>query len=298
MSNLLYIHWNIDPVMFSLGPLSIRWYSLLFVSGFIYGWFIFRHFYRREGVDESLLDPLLYAVLIGTIVGARLGHCLFYDFGYYFGSWEGFLEVFMPWKGGLASHGGAVGVILASFWYAGKYGKKNGFDALWVMDRLVIVTAFAGACIRIGNFFNSEIYGVVTDLPWGVIFERRGETLPKHPVQLYEAITYIILGIVLVWLYNRKLDKMYCGTFLGVFFIGCFGIRSLLEFIKDSKVTDVLGVTMKEGQFLSIPFIIAGILLLIYAYRKKIPARAVPPRMEKKPKETTRYARPVNKDGK
>ena len=159
MLDLLYIHWNVDPVLFHIGPLSIRWYSLLFVSGFIFGYYIFRSFYRREGVNEAYLDPLLYAMLICVVIGARLGHCIFYDPQYYFGSTQGFLEVFQPWKGGLASHGGAIGILIGLLWYAKKYGRKEGFDFWWVADRLVIIVCFAGACIRLGNFFNSEIYG-------------------------------------------------------------------------------------------------------------------------------------------
>ena len=162
MLDFLFIHWNVDPVLFHIGPLSIRWYSLLFVSGFIFGYYIFRWFYRREGINENLLDPLLYAMLICVVIGARLGHCIFYDPQYYFGSWQGFLEVFQPWKGGLASHGGAIGIMLGLLWYANKYGKKECFDFLWLADRLVIVVCFAGACIRLGNFFNSEIYGYHT----------------------------------------------------------------------------------------------------------------------------------------
>lgn len=149
MFDILAIHWHVNPVIFSLGALQIRWYSLLFVSGFIIGWFIFKGFFKREGIDLKLLDPLLYTLLIGTIVGARLGHCCFYQPDYYFGSWQGFLEIFQPWKGGLASHGGAIALILAMWWFAHHYGRKNDFDFLWIMDRLVITVCFAGALIRL-----------------------------------------------------------------------------------------------------------------------------------------------------
>ena len=132
----------------------------------------------REKVDLRLMDPLLFTLIIATIVGARLGHCLFYQPDYYLGSWKGFWEIFMPWKGGLASHGGAIALLLAMWWYARHYGRKNGFDFLWIPDRLCIAVAFAGCMIRLGNLFNSEIYGDVTSLPWGFIFERNGETEP------------------------------------------------------------------------------------------------------------------------
>ena len=288
---LLFIDWHVSPVIFQIGSFGLRWYSLLFVSGFIIGWFIFKGFFKREGVDEKLLDPLLYTLLIGTIVGARLGHCLFYQPEYYLGSWEGFAEIFMPWKGGLASHGGAIALLLAMWWFSAHYGKKNHFDFLWIMDRLCITVAFAGCMIRLGNLFNSEIYGDVTDLPWGMIFSLRGETEPKHPTQLYEALSYFILGLILIWIYRKRLDKTYRGTFFGLFLIGCFGMRFLIEFIKEPQVEFEQSMALDMGQLLSIPFIIAGVCILIYAYKKKIPAAIVHPQTPHK--EPTHYAKPI-----
>ena len=273
MFDYLFIHWHVNPELFHIGPLSIRWYSLLFVSGFILGWYIFRYFFRREAVPEKLLDPLLYTLLIATVVGARLGHCLFYQPDYYLGSWKGFWEIFMPWKGGLASHGGAIALLLGMWWFSARYGKKNHFDFLWIMDRLVITVAFAGAFIRLGNLFNSEIYGDVTSLPWGVIFDLRGE--PKHPTQIYESLSYLILGLGLLWTYRKRLDKMYRGAFFGIFLIGCFGMRFLIEFIKEPQVGFEENMVLNMGQLLSIPFIIAGIALIAYAQVKKTPARIV-----------------------
>ena len=275
MLDLMFVHWHVDPVLFHIGSLGIRWYSLLFVSGFIIGWYIFRGFFRREGISEDLLDPLLYTLLIGTIVGARLGHCLFYQPDYYLGSWQGFWEIFMPWKGGLASHGGAIALLLAMWWYARHYGKKNDFDFLWIMDHLCITVAFAGCLIRLGNLFNSEIYGDVTSLPWGFIFDLRGETEPKHPTQLYESLSYLVLGLILVWLYKKKLDKLPRGFFFGLFLIGCFGMRFLIEFIKEPQVGFEETMTLNMGQLLSLPFIIAGIGILVMAFMRKVPARAV-----------------------
>lgn len=275
MLDLMFVHWHVDPVLFHIGSLGIRWYSLLFVSGFIIGWYIFRGFFRREGISEDLLDPLLYTLLIGTIVGARLGHCLFYQPDYYLGSWQGFWEIFMPWKGGLASHGGAIALILAMWWYARHYGKKNDFDFLWIMDHLCITVAFAGCLIRLGNLFNSEIYGDVTSLPWGFIFDLRGETEPKHPTQLYESLSYLVLGLILVWLYKKRLDKLPRGFFFGLFLIGCFGMRFLIEFIKEPQVGFEETMALNMGQLLSLPFIIAGIGILVMAFMRKVPARAV-----------------------
>ena len=292
--DLLVVNWNIDPVIFKIGAFQLRWYSLLFVSGFILGWYIMKSFFKREGIKTELLDPMLYMLLICTIVGARLGHCLFYQPDYYLGSWQGFWEIFMPWKGGLASHGGTLALILGIWWYAKKYGPKNDFDFVWVLDHLVIPVSFAACFIRLGNLFNSEIYGAPTDLPWGFVFERNGETVPCHPTQLYEAGTYLLLGLVLMWLYWKKLDKMYRGTFVGIFLIVCFGSRFLIEFIKNDQVEFEADMVLNMGQLLSIPFVLLGIGFLVYAYKKKQPARAVPPETGPRKKEETHYARPVN----
>ena len=289
MLNQLFVNWSVDPEIIGIGALSLRWYSVLFVSGFILGWYIFKWFFKREGVPVTLLDPLLYTLLIGTIVGARLGHFLFYQPDYYLGSWEGFWEIFMPWKGGLASHGGTIALIIAMVWFARHYGRKHDFDFLWILDHLAIAVCFAACLIRLGNLFNSEIYGDVTSLPWGFVFELRGETLPKHPTQLYEAFSYLILGIVLILLYKYRLPKMYRGTFIGLFFIGCFGSRFLIEFIKEPQVGFESEMALNMGQWLSIPFVLLGIGLLIYSFVKKQPAEIVHPQ---KPKQKpTGYAK-------
>lgn len=269
----LFVKWNVNPVFFHLGNIEIRWYSLLFVSGFIIGWYLFKNgFFKREKVDVRLMDPLLYTLLIATIVGARLGHCLFYQPDYYLGSWKGFFEIFMPWKGGLASHGGAIALLLAMFWYSKRYGKKNGFDFLWIMDRLCITVAFAGCMIRLGNLMNSEIYGDVTNLPWGFIFQLRGETAPKHPTQIYEALSYLILGLILISIYKHKADKVYRGFFFGAFLIGCFGMRMLIEIIKEPQVGFEENMILNMGQVLSIPFVLAGVALLVYSFIAKKPS--------------------------
>lgn len=291
MLNLLAIHWHVNPVIFSIGSLQLRWYSLLFVSGFILGWFIFKYFYKREGIPLKLLDPLLYSLLIGTIVGARLGHCIFYQPEYYFGSWSGFLEIFMPWKGGLASHGGAIALLLAMWWYSARYGKKNDFNFLWIMDRLVITVCFAGMFIRLGNLFNSEIYGDVTSLPWGVVFDLRGETLPKHPTQIYEALSYLLLGLGLLGAYKFRLPKLKRGEIFGIFLIVLFGVRFLIEFIKEPQVGFEETMALNMGQILSIPFIIAGIAILVWSLLKGKPAEAIHPVKEKQ--QPTHYAKAI-----
>ena len=291
MFEMLAIHWNVNPVIIGFGPFELRWYSLLFISGFVLGWYIFKWFFTREGVSVKLLDPLLYTLLIGTIVGARLGHCLFYQPDYYLGSWEGFWEIFMPWKGGLASHGGTLALLVAMWWFARHYGRKNNFDFLWILDHLAIAVCFAATFIRLGNLFNSEIYGDVTSMPWGFIFDLRGETEPKHPTQLYEALSYFLLGVFQILMYKYRLDKLYRGFFIGTFFIGCFGMRFLIEFIKEPQVGFEQSMTLNMGQLLSIPFVLLGIGLLVYSYIKKTPAAVVHP--EKPKAQPTHYARGV-----
>ena len=295
MFDVLAVHWHVSPILFHIGSFGLRWYSLLFVSGFILGWYIFKWFFKREGISTDLLDSLLYTLLIATIVGARLGHCLFYQPDYYLGSWKGFWEIFMPWKGGLASHGGTIALIFAMWWYAHRYGKKNDFDMLWLLDHLAIAVAFAGCFIRLGNLFNSEIYGDVTSLPWGFVFELRGETVPKHPTQLYEAGSYLLLGITLITLYWKKLDSTYRGIYLGIFFLWCFGSRFLIEFIKEPQVAFENNMALNMGQLLSIPFILAGIALIIYSFMAKRPARAVHAAPVQKKPEATHYAKPLSK---
>ncbi len=292
--SILAINWNVDPELFRIGSFAVRWYGLLFVSGFVLGYWMFTKFFERENVDKGILDPLLYTLLLGTLVGARLGHCIFYQPDYYFGSWDGFLEIFQVWKGGLASHGGTIVLFFCMMWFARKYGPKNNFDFVWILDHLCIAVAFAATFIRLGNLFNSEIYGDVTSLPWGFVFERRGEVEPKHPTQLYEALSYFLLGIFLLWLYVKKLDKVYRGTFIGIFFIVCFGMRFIIEFIKEPQVEFEETMLLDMGQILSIPFIILGIGFLVYAWKKKQPARAVR-QVPQSPKPTmTHYAKSLN----
>ena len=269
MLTLLSIHWHVNPILFHIGSLEIRWYGLLFVSGFVIGWYLFRWFFTREKLDTKLMDPLLYTLLIATIVGARLGHCIFYQPDYYFGSWQGFWEIFMPWKGGLASHGGAIALLLAMWWFARHYGRKNDFDYLWLMDRLCITVAFAGCMIRLGNLFNSEIYGVQTDLPWGFIFDLNGETVPKHPTQLYESFSYFLIFLVSLLVYRKKDGKLRPGALFGWWLIALFGVRLLVEFVKEEQVAFEQGMTLDMGQWLSIPFILLGVLMCILAYKGK-----------------------------
>lgn len=266
--DILSIIWNVDPVICRIGPLALRYYSLLFVAGFPLSYWLFSKIYRKEGLKTEDIDPFLYAMLIGVIVGARLGHCLFYQPDYYLGSWDGFLEIFQPWKGGLASHGGAIGIIFACWWYIKKYGRRFDIDLMWLFDRLTICICICGSLIRLGNFFNSEIYGNPTDLPWGVVFARAGETVPMHPTQLYEALAYAIMALLFIFLYYKKMDKMHKGSMFGIFLILLFGFRFLVEYIKLPQVAFEKGMPLDMGQILSIPFVLAGIVILVLSIKK------------------------------
>lgn len=254
------INWNVNPDLITIGSLHIRYYSLFFVIGFWLGYRLFVYFYKREDLPVSLLDTLLFTLIVCTIVGARLGHVLFYQPDYYLAHPA---EIFKIWHGGLASHGGAIAILIGLWWYARHYGKKYRFDFLWILDRIGIAIAFAGMFIRLGNLMNSEIYGDVTDLPWGFVFLRNGEIFPKHPTQLYEALAYLILGIALLMLYRYRLGRLKRGFLFGLFLTGLFGARFLIEFIKEPQVEFEQTMTLNMGQLLSIPFVIAGIILMI-----------------------------------
>jgi len=233
-------------------------------------------FFAREALPNTLLDPLLYTLLGSALVGARLGHCLFYEPAYYLANPGEILKV---WHGGLASHGGAIAILIAIWFFVKKYGKRHSFDYLWLMERIGIATALAGALIRVGNLMNSEIYGSVTNLPWGFIFVNRGEVLAKHPTQLYEAAAYLITFITLMLLYWKGLPKLKKGTLFGLFLIGIFGARFFIEYVKEPQVgfetqmIEQIGLNM--GQLLSIPFILGGVALIVWGYIKRVPAARV-----------------------
>lgn len=259
---LNFIHWNVNPEIFNLGRLSIRWYGLLFASGFLIGYYIGEKMLKSENVDSKWLDSLFFYLIIATVVGARLGHVFFYGWDYYSQNPE---EIFMVWHGGLASHGGAIGIIIALYIYSKKVTKRS---MLWTLDRVVVPTALVGAFIRTGNLMNSEIYGIETSLPWGFIFERNGELMPKHPTQIYEALAYLIAFGILMFLYWKTNSKNKPGMLLGVFFVLVFVARLIIEFIKEDQEAFEAGMALNMGQWLSIPFILFGIIFIVRAINK------------------------------
>jgi phosphatidylglycerol:prolipoprotein diacylglycerol transferase len=261
------ITWDFNPEIFSIGNHAVRWYGVMFALAFLTGYWIFKRYLRSDKLTVEMLDALLIYIAIGGVIGARLGHCLFYEPDYYL---KHPLEIFKIWKGGLASHGGIIGLFLALWLYIRKY--KIPF--LWLIDRIAIVVALGNAFIRIGNFFNSEIYGLPTNLPWGVEFVRdrlydssTGALLPtvaRHPTQPYEALSYILIFIASFAFYRRKNMEVRDGFIFSVSMIAQFSARFLIEFVKNDQVAFEAGMKFNMGQLLSLPFIFAGIGLIVW----------------------------------
>ncbi|MDA3815800.1 MAG: prolipoprotein diacylglyceryl transferase [Prolixibacteraceae bacterium] len=260
MDFLSFIHWDVNPEIFSLGPLSVRWYGLMFAISFILGYNIVEKMFKHEKENLKWLDSLLMYIVFGTIIGARLGHVFFYGWEYYS---QHPAEILMVWKGGLASHGGTIGVFIALLIHSKLITKKNVF---WTIDRVVVPSALAAMFIRLGNLFNSEIYGIQTSLPWGVIFERNGETVAKHPTQLYEAVAYLITFLFMRKLYWKTDIKSKTGMLTGILFVMVFTARFFIEFIKEDQEAFEATMSLNMGQWLSIPFVLIGLGLILFAH--------------------------------
>lgn len=278
---LNYISWNVDPEIFSIGPLHVRWYGLMWALGIWLALVVVQKLFKNEKLSEKWLDSLFIYTVVGTIVGARLGHCFFYEWkplaepvsilGITFSYGNYYIthpwELLYVWRGGLASHGGAIGILIAMYLYNKNISKK-GF--IWILDRLVIGAALTGAAIRFGNLMNSEIYGSATTLPWGFIFSRDGQTEPMHPTQIYEMLYCLITFAVTWWLYWKKQAYKKNGLIFGVFLIGIFGSRFALEFIKLNQEAFESSMFLNMGQILSIPFIVWGIWLIIRSTKQPV----------------------------
>ncbi|MDP3913282.1 MAG: prolipoprotein diacylglyceryl transferase [Bacteroidota bacterium] len=263
MDILSFIHWNVSPEIFTLGPLQVRWYGLLFAIGFLFGYNHGEKMFKYENIDLKWLESLFIYLIVATIVGARLGHVFFYGWEYYS---QHPIEILYVWQGGLASHGGVLGIIIAMILWSRNVSKRS---ILWVLDRVVVPSIFVAALIRFGNLMNSEIYGVETTLPWGFIFERNHETVAKHPTQIYESLSYLLTFGVMLYMYWKTKAKDYQGMLVGVFFIMVFTARFFVEFIKEDQEAFEAGMSLNMGQWLSIPFIISGIVLIVLAIRKE-----------------------------
>lgn len=271
MENLLAIVWDVDPEAFRIPFIDwpVRWYGILFVIGLLVSQYIMFYIFEKEGKTRKNVEDLTIYVVIGTIVGARLGHVFFYDAMDYL---KNPIDILKVWEGGLASHGGAIGILIAIYLFCRKY----KFNYLWLLDRIVIVVCFTGACIRTGNLMNSEIIGTITDVPWAFQFVRAYPPSlgldPRHPAQLYEAIYCLILMGVLWYLWAKKRDKLNNGFIFGVFLVVLWTLRFIDEFFKVNQVAFEDGMKFNMGQILSIPFVIAGFYLIWRAKSKPLKA--------------------------
>ncbi len=280
---MMKFNWSPSETLFEIGGFGIHFYSLMFVVAFLLGYRICKNIFLTEGINQKYLEPLFMFMVISTLLGARLGDVVFYSWDYY---QNHLIEILLPIrenpnkdilfgivKGyefigfrGLASHGASIGIILGLFLFQKKFKIKS---FLWLLDRLTIPISLGAFFVRIGNFFNSEIVGKYTGSNFGVVFENRGEILPRHPAQLYEAIGYLFLFILLRKLYKTNLRQKE-GIFLGVFFLVLFGVRFLVEFVKESQggIEEFLP-NLSTGQWLSIPFILLGIVLIVIKNKEK-----------------------------
>ena len=294
---LNYITWNVDPVLFSIGSLSVRWDGLLWALGFFIGYFVMRRIYRREHMSDDAMDKLLIYMLVSTVIGARIGHCLFYEPEYYLSHP---LKMLAIWEGGLASHGGAIGILIGLYLYVRNYNKskkektdKQSITYIWILDRIVVAVCLVGALIRVGNVMNHEIYGTPTSLPWGFVFLRGAEQfcgtfdnytacnswdapcppsewLPCHPTGLYEAFFCLVAMGILLWMYyKRDLGIKQPGLMFGTFLVIIFGSRICIEFLKNVQVDFERNMVFDMGQWLSVPFVVIGIVMIVWSFVKR-----------------------------
>jgi len=260
--HLLVIPWNVNPEIFRIWHIAVRWYGLLFASAFLFGYIIMYRIFKNENLGEAVLDRLTIYMAVGVIIGARLGHCLFYEPGYYLSHP---LEIILIWHGGLASHGAAIGILIAVWLFA----KKEKKDYFWVLDRIAIVVALSCFLIRMGNLMNSEIYGIETTVPWGFVFLRNHEVAPKHPTQIYEGLAYLAIFFLLFRLYWSKKGEHYQGMLISLLCILAAIARFFIEFLKENQVAFEATMKLNMGQWLSIPFVLLGIGGLYWSLKKK-----------------------------
>jgi phosphatidylglycerol:prolipoprotein diacylglycerol transferase len=268
MKMLAFIDWNVSPEIFAFGFLKIRWYGLLYVAGLMLGYYVLAYFFKKENKKEKDLESLMMTLVLSVIIGARLGHCLFYDPIYYLSNP---LKILMIWQGGLSSHGAAIMILITMWFYSNK--RKPDITMMWLLDRIVIGVALAGTLIRIGNFFNHEIVGIESDLPWAVMFHQDSNpahaAVARHPAQLYEALSYFVIFLILFFRYKKYTFKIPKGQTFGIFLVLTFSARFFIEMIKEEQSVFESAMLLNMGQLLSIPFIIAGIVFLIWS-RKNV----------------------------
>ncbi len=269
---LSYIVWDVNPVLIKVGPLAIRWYGIFFALGFLAGLLVLHWIYQTEKKPETSLDALLVYVMAGAVIGARLGHCLFYQPEYFL---KHPLEILEVWQGGLASHGGVLGILVALYFYTRRRPEEPYF---WLLDRVAVVSALAGCFIRIGNLFNSEILGTPASVPWAFVF-RRVDAVPRHPVQIYEALSYALIFVFLMLVYRSMRERTPRRLLFGLFLFSVFSARFFLEFIKQRQADYEQNFSISVGQWLSIPFVLVGVLFVIQAWRSRYTQPSIrPPR--------------------
>ncbi len=274
--NLLYITWEASPKIFSIGSYEMGWYGLLFLLGFVFAYLVLHHVFKKEGIKTRLLDVLTVYIFFATVIGARLGHVFFYEWAYYKNNIG---EIFMPWKGGLASHGAGFAIIIALIIYIVRFKVKP----LWLFDRVSIVIPIVAAFVRFGNLMNSEIYGIQTTLPWGFIFKLDPTSggVPRHPTQLYEGFLYLFISLLLFLIWRKQGRNSRPGLLVGLFLVIMFTGRFLIEFVKTEQMPFEKGMALDMGQWLSIPFVLLGIAFIIIAFIKKNSAIEEPPVVKK-----------------
>ncbi len=276
---LNYIVWNPDLEAFHLGPITIRWYGLMWIIGLALAYFVVQRLYKEQKIKDELFDPLFFYCFIGILLGARLGHCIFYQPQDFLTSWQGIIEMLLPihfghngsWLSetfgfyvigyaGLASHGGTLGLMIALWLYV----KRTKLSIWTVLDNIAIATGTTACFIRLGNLMNSEIIGKITDVPWAFIFEKV-DAVPRHPGQLYEAIAYAILFCIMWVLHKKMPEKIGTGWYFGFCLTYIFTFRFFIEYTKEIQEAFEASLPLDMGQILSIPFIILGTYCMVRA---------------------------------
>ena len=266
------IVWNPSEVAFSIGNFGVRWYGLCWCIGLALAYVVVLKLYQRQRIPAEKFDSLFLYCFVGILVGARLGHCLVYEPGYFLSHP---LEMVLPlrqmpdgdWKftgyAGLASHGGTLGLMTALWLYVRKY-KVN---LMRVLDDIAVATPIAACFIRLGNLMNSEIVGKFTGSDYGFVFVHNGDTLPRHPGQLYEAVAYFLFFVVGLWLYKKYEQRVGQGFFFGYCLASILTFRVIVEFFKEVQepweVAMQQAIGLNQGQLLSLPFVVLGLYCLL-----------------------------------
>ncbi len=276
MSQFLYTVWNPNVEMMRIFGFPVRYYSLMWVIGLVAAYFLVRRFYRDRKISDEKFEPLFLYCFLGILIGARLGHCIFYEPSYYFASFRNFIEMLLPVRfmpdggmklvgySGLASHGGTIGIFLGILLYCRKY----KISLLECVDMVAVATPVTSAFIRLGNLMNSEIVGKPTGTDHGFVFAQLGEDFPRHPAQLYEAIAYLVIFVIIYMIYRKRKDMVGTGFYFGFCLASIFVFRFFIEFCKEVQVDFENGMALDMGQILSIPIALVGLFFVFHGLNK------------------------------